>query len=183
MRVRGPSPAMLVALLALFIALGGSSYAALRLPRNSVGSAQLKNNSVTSPKVKAGSLLLSDFQASQWSLLRGPQGERGPQGSSGAPGLDGARGAPGAAGVSGYERVETIQNVSPGDTSIVAFASCPAGKKLLGGGVAVQDPKFHVTFALAEVDNVYALRAFVLPGQTITASSQAFVQALCANVG
>ena len=41
-----------VGLLALLIALGGTSYAAAKLPRNSVGSAQLKRNAVTSVKVE-----------------------------------------------------------------------------------------------------------------------------------
>ena len=49
MRSRKPSPAMLVALLALFIALGGGSYAAVALPKGSVGGRQLKKNAVTSP--------------------------------------------------------------------------------------------------------------------------------------
>ena len=40
------SYANVVATVALFIALGGSSYAALKLPRNSVGSAQIRNGSV-----------------------------------------------------------------------------------------------------------------------------------------
>jgi hypothetical protein len=47
-----PSPAMVVACLALGIALGGTSYAAIKLPRNSVGTKQLKKNAVTSLKVK-----------------------------------------------------------------------------------------------------------------------------------
>ena len=54
MSFRKPSPAMLVALLALFAALGGSSDAALKLPKNSVGGRQLKKNRVTSPKVRPG---------------------------------------------------------------------------------------------------------------------------------
>jgi hypothetical protein len=41
--VHRPSPAMIVALLALFVALGGSSYAALR-----IGSPQIRNDSVLS---------------------------------------------------------------------------------------------------------------------------------------
>jgi hypothetical protein len=76
---------MLVALLALFIALGGTGYAALKLPKNSVGSKQIKSNAVTSPKVKAGSLLASDFNASERTSLRGPEGPRGLEGVAGAP--------------------------------------------------------------------------------------------------
>ena len=45
-----------IALLALFIALGGTTYAATSLPKNSVGTKQLKKNAVTAPKVKAGAV-------------------------------------------------------------------------------------------------------------------------------
>jgi hypothetical protein len=98
MRLRRPSPAMLVALLALFVALGGSSYAALQLPKGSVGTKQLKNGAVTSPKVKNNSLLVRDFKASQRARLQGPQGARGPQGAQGPQGLQGAQGPQGPVG-------------------------------------------------------------------------------------
>jgi len=45
-----------VALLALFIALVGSSYAALRLPPRSVGTGQLQNNAVTTQKIANGAV-------------------------------------------------------------------------------------------------------------------------------
>lgn len=51
--------ANVVATLALFLALGGVSYAALKLPKNSVGTRQLKKGAVTGAKVKAGSLSAS----------------------------------------------------------------------------------------------------------------------------
>lgn len=51
-----PSPAMLVALLALFISLGGSAYAAFSLPRNSVGTQQLEKGAVTTKKIKNGAV-------------------------------------------------------------------------------------------------------------------------------
>jgi hypothetical protein len=89
---------MLVALLALFVALGGSSYAALKLPKNSVGPNQLRKNAVTSSKVKAGSLLANDLKGSARSALRGPEGPRGATGPAGAAGTSGAPGAPGAPG-------------------------------------------------------------------------------------
>jgi hypothetical protein len=47
---------MLVAILALFVALGGSSYAAVSLQKNSVGTAQLKANAVTGSKIKKNSV-------------------------------------------------------------------------------------------------------------------------------
>jgi len=44
----------LVAYLALFVALGGTSYAALRIPAGSVGNRQLKNHTVTPVKLDGG---------------------------------------------------------------------------------------------------------------------------------
>jgi hypothetical protein len=41
-RSRKPSPALVISLIALFVALGGTSYAATNLARNSVGTKQLK---------------------------------------------------------------------------------------------------------------------------------------------
>jgi hypothetical protein len=49
---RLPSPAMVVATAALFVAIGGTSYAAFSLRANTVGTKQLKNGAVTSGKLK-----------------------------------------------------------------------------------------------------------------------------------
>jgi hypothetical protein len=51
-----PSPAMIVACVALFVALGGTSYAAIVLPANSVGTKQIKKSAVTGVKVKNATL-------------------------------------------------------------------------------------------------------------------------------
>jgi hypothetical protein len=105
-----------VGYIALFISLGGVSYAAVRLPantaetggvsyvapqlpRNSVGTAQIKNQAVTAGKVKAGSLLASDFASGQ--LPQGLAGAEGPQGAPGNPGPLGAQGATGETGDEG----------------------------------------------------------------------------------
>jgi hypothetical protein len=56
--------ANVVATMALFIALGGASYAALKLPKNSVGTKQLKKNAVNGSKVKNNSLTGEDFAGS-----------------------------------------------------------------------------------------------------------------------
>lgn len=54
-RVPLPSPAMAVALCALFVALSGVSYA-LTVPRNSVGPNQLRTHAVTSTKLGTGAV-------------------------------------------------------------------------------------------------------------------------------
>jgi hypothetical protein len=86
-----PSPAMVVALLALFIALAGTSYAAIKLPANSVGTKAIKNgaihradlaaNAVDSARVADQTLLARDFKAGQ--LPAGRQGLTGPPGPKG----------------------------------------------------------------------------------------------------
>jgi hypothetical protein len=50
------SYANVVATLALFVALGGVSWAAITLPRDSVGSAQLKRGAVTAKKIHNGAV-------------------------------------------------------------------------------------------------------------------------------
>lgn len=65
-----PSPAMVVALVALFAALGGSAYAAFTVTGKNV-----KNNSLTTKDVKNKSLLNKDFKAGQ--LPAGKDGKNG----------------------------------------------------------------------------------------------------------
>jgi hypothetical protein len=56
-RLRAPSPALLISVIALFVALGGTTYAAATsLPVNSVGTPQLKNLAVTGPKIANGAV-------------------------------------------------------------------------------------------------------------------------------
>jgi hypothetical protein len=61
--------ANVMASVALFVALGGTGYAVSRPPRNSVGTKQLRKNSVTSPKVRNRSLLRRDFKPGQLAFL------------------------------------------------------------------------------------------------------------------
>jgi hypothetical protein len=98
-----PSPAIVIACVALLLALGGVSWAATALPRNSVGTAQLKNNAVTSSKVKNHSLLRADFKNGQ--IPRGARGPVGPTGATGPKGTTGARGPTGPAGSSGTANI------------------------------------------------------------------------------
>jgi hypothetical protein len=55
-RAMMPSPAMVVAVIALIAALAGTAYAAKQVPRNSVGSKQLKPKSVTTGKIANGAV-------------------------------------------------------------------------------------------------------------------------------
>jgi hypothetical protein len=68
-RVRPPSAAMCVAVLGLVVALGGTTYAAVVLPANSVGTAQLKRGAVTGIKVKDASLTGADIKLSTFKTV------------------------------------------------------------------------------------------------------------------
>jgi hypothetical protein len=114
MRLRPPSPALVIACLALAISLSGAAYAvSTALPRNSVGTVQLKNNSVNSAKVKNASLRAADFAAGQ--IPAGPQGPAGPPGTSGLQLISGS-------GASNSSTPKSEQQ------------DCPAGKRAVGGG-------------------------------------------------
>jgi len=55
-RVAAHVRANVIAYLALFVALGGTSYAAISIPRNSVGTRQLRNGAVTGAKLAKGAV-------------------------------------------------------------------------------------------------------------------------------
>ncbi len=59
------SYANVMSTVAVFIALGGVSWAAISIPRNSVGPAQLKRGAVDSVRVKDKSLLAKDIKPGQ----------------------------------------------------------------------------------------------------------------------
>lgn len=80
-----------IGLLALFVALGGTAYAAVNLPKNSVGTKQLKAGAVTKAKIKKSVI-------GQLHEQQGPPGATGAQGPTGITGSTGPQG-PGAKGI------------------------------------------------------------------------------------
>jgi hypothetical protein len=124
--------ANVISLIALFVALGGTGYAAVKLSPNSVTSKAIKRgavtnsdlakNAVTGSKVKDGSLLKQDFAVGQ--VPAGPSGPAGPQGAAGPQGLPGTNGADGVQGPAGiaaaYASVQangTLLPLVPPDTT------------------------------------------------------------------
>jgi hypothetical protein len=94
-----------VACLAVFVALCGTSYAAVKVAKNSVGPKQIKASAVNSSKVKNGSLQLLDFGSGKAPAAprgqngaKGDTGDRGPVGTTGVDGEHGQQGPPGDAG-------------------------------------------------------------------------------------
>ena len=104
---RMPRHSTIAAYLALFLALGGTSYAVVNLPRNSVGAGELRTNAVRSSDVKNRSLKAIDFQ--KGSFLKGTTSAPGPVGPAGPAG---APGAPGTARA--YARIDRNDCANPG---------------------------------------------------------------------
>jgi hypothetical protein len=107
--------ANVIATLALFLALGGGAYAALKLPKNSVGSKQIKPNAVSGSKVKNGSLQVSDFKTGQI-----PAGPKGDQGIQGPQGIQGIQGVPGEPATKLFAHVSAFGGVSYGSGAVSA---------------------------------------------------------------
>ena len=170
--------ANVMATVAVFIALGGGAYAAVKLPANSVGSKQLKKSAVTSAKiaknavvsskVKDGSLLATDFAAGQL-----PAGAQGPKGDTGAAGAAGAKGDTGAAGSAlAFARVAGDGTLDAANSKAVTVASHP--------GIGV-----YCLVAPADSKNIVASvdpgSGTALPGDTVYPSlAAAIVASFCA---
>ena len=94
------SYANVMSTIAVFIALGGTSYA---VARNSIGTRELKSNAVNSAKVRDGSLGARDLSATALrGAPRGPRGLIGPNGPIGPAGATGPTGPPGPAAAEGW---------------------------------------------------------------------------------
>ena len=120
-----PSPAMVVASLALLLALGGTGYAA---------SQALPRNSVTTIQVKDRSLLARDFKAGQ--LPRGAVGPAGPAGAAGPAGPAGPAGGAGSAAVK-WALVRADGGIAAQSGGITLAAKPSAGTYILSIGSAV----------------------------------------------
>src|SRR4051812_22541592 len=115
--------------IAVFLVLGGAAFAAVQLPKNSVGTKQLKKSAVNSSKVKDGSLKALDFGTGQ--LPAGPKGDQGAKGEKGLKGDTGPRGP--SAGFTAKAGSNFQIGQSAAAPVLVNSLELPAGKYLLIG--------------------------------------------------
>ena len=142
-----PSPAMVVAFIALFVAIGGSSYAVTRLPARSVGAKQIRTgavrtvhiarNAVTGAKIKNASITGADIKMSSLGGVPSAAAASDARRRGRGPRQDHVRQCGGrrparAAASDGPER-------DPADLVAGASATCPPGTLVVGGGVGVVD--------------------------------------------
>jgi hypothetical protein len=148
------SYANVMATIAVFVALGGTGYAAVKLPKNSVGASQIRTGGVGSAEIKNGALRKVDFNATDFPLgAQGPQGPQGLKGDNGAkgdkgdPGTDGTNGTNGAPGTVGA--ATTVFFKAPTDlvdnSNMSYGAFCPAGKQAIAGGGRGDDTQSEST--------------------------------------
>jgi hypothetical protein len=143
----------LPAYIALFAALGGTSYAAITIPNNSVGNKQLKKDAVDSRKTKNGTIQVIDFKTGQAPVApkgeKGDIGDQGPQGGLGERGEKGNRGDRGDSG--------TSAQVVPLNSGTAAVQNTPNGPPT----TVVREASFTTTApkTLVQVDGFIAVTA------------------------
>jgi hypothetical protein len=94
------SYANVMSTIAVFIVLGGGAYAATKLPKNSVGTKQIKNGAVTKAKLAKG---LSTAGPKGDPGAPGPKGDKGDKGADGTNGTNGTNGKDGTNGTDGQD--------------------------------------------------------------------------------
>ena len=154
-RARRPSHAVVVAYLALFVALGGNSYAAISITGKNV-----KNNSLTgrdiknlgTADIKNRSLLSQDFKVGQL-----PVGAPGPAGPAGPRGPQGATGATGTVDTSDFYTKDAS------DARFLGIGATAVDSDQLGGENASRFLKFQGT-AAGTVQGVADFAVLTLPG-------------------
>jgi hypothetical protein len=125
----------IVAYLALFVALGGTSFAAVTLKRGQVKNKHIAANAVTAPKVKNATLRSEDFGPGQL-----PQGDKGDKGDQGDEGDKGDVGEPATAL---WAMVNSNGTLKRGE-GVVSVAN--------RSGTSTPNGQYHVTFG-SSVEN------------------------------
>jgi hypothetical protein len=213
LRNRRPSPALVLACVALAISLGGTGIAAsTAVPNNSVGTSQLKNDAVTSAKIKSGAVQSSEIkdgaiatndvhndavtnaklgknavtstEVKDHSLLAADFAVgQLPRGPQGPPGPAGPAG-PAGPGVGGLER-RSDQTSTDSTNSKSISATCSSGKRVLGGGARVTgDAAVNVTISESYPESgLDRWTAVARESDPTDAAWQLSAFAVCATVG
>jgi hypothetical protein len=132
------SPSLVISLLALFVALSGTSYAVTVVTGKNVKDGSLtgkdvKDNSLTSGDVRNGSLRLRDFRSGELPKAPGARGPAGPAGPAG----------PGGGGCSerAFARVTATGDVDGGASKNIAAVATAAGDGMYCLNVTTGTPK------------------------------------------
>jgi hypothetical protein len=143
------SYANVMATVAVFLALGGGAYAALRVPKNSVGSHQLRKNAVNASKVKDGTLTGNDFKKGSIGATQlGQLGLSNLKGNSGTATNDASVSQ--ASGTCG-RYVFTASGAQPGDAVMLAGSDIAALSHAIIAAPTVSNPnKMNVSVCVGQ---------------------------------
>ncbi|MDQ2622192.1 MAG: collagen-like protein [Actinomycetota bacterium] len=135
------TPATVLAGLALFVALGGTSIAASGL----INGKKIKPGTVTAKQIKNKTITTSKLSPKTFTDLRGATGPAGAPGAKGDPGVPGSNGATGPTGATGPAAISAAyQDESLGvafpssDIQPIAELELPAGRYMVTGKVELR---------------------------------------------
>jgi hypothetical protein len=152
---------MCIALLSLFVALGGTTWAAMSLPANSVGTPQLKAGAVTGGKVKNHSLTGADILLSSLGKVPSAAHAAAADSATRATSADTAT----AAGTAYSTHFESALSL-PGTPTTVASLALPAGSYALSAKAQVDTLSASDIVECDLVAGTNTDRAFVQGGDT-----------------
>jgi hypothetical protein len=138
-RVGRPSPAMIIALIALFVALGGSGYAAVRIngkniKNKSISGKKLKNRTITGKKVKRNTLTGTEIRESR--LGRVPNAAHADDATNASNAAAVRNGAVTASKLGRLVNRQVSLSV-PATSGFSSNAPCQSGERLTSGGVRI----------------------------------------------
>jgi hypothetical protein len=145
---------------AVFLALGGGAYAF-----DATGGEGPAARTVTVSKSALKRMVRHEAAADVSAAAKKKKARRGPQGPPGASGPQGPNGVPGSPGVSGLQQVFKSSAVDT-STSKLATATCPPGKRAIGGGATHSNASPN----LIVIDQIQPSDENTVPG-TVTVSA------------
>jgi len=151
-----PSPALVVALVALFVAFSGTATAALVMTGKNI-----KDGTVTGKDVKNRALGTNKLSKKALASLSGQRGPAGPQGSKGEAGAQGVQGPKGDSGPGGSPGPK-------GDTGVAHITTRTAGIAFTANG-SIGGSKDGA--AMCQADESVVGGGYRLPGGSIGAGS------------
>lgn len=159
-----PSPAVVLAAAALFVALGGTSVAAATL----IDGHHIRPHSIPKNRLTAGAIssLRGEVGPQGPTGATGPRGASGAKGATGSQGATGPKGATGAAGPAGPQgppglatglsaATNTAASLSTTSTAVLATpAATKAGRYYVNASIALSVAPGDTVTCLAEVSGV-----------------------------
>jgi hypothetical protein len=180
MKIRAFNPTTVIAVIALLFSLTGTAVAGAlvtgaNVKNGSLTGLDVKNESLGSADIKNGTIKPIDIKGG--SFPTGPQGPEGPQGPQG-PG--------GPQGPAGLSNLQIVVGQSANNSATVKFAtaSCPAGKRVVGGGAYVTSGGVY-TDAIGIVGTYPNVSSWTAAGHELGAFAgnwQIAARAVCATV-